>query len=89
MSDLEQELKLIREQYDRVQAAFAKQSEISTDLVMRVSALEKVLINKNLIEEREYVAELEEIGKQLSGLIEAAVKDHLSKEVEASQPEPQ
>jgi hypothetical protein len=89
MSDLEQELKLIREQYDRVQAAFAKQSEISTDLVMRVSALEKVLVNKNLIEEREYVAELEEIGKQLSGLIEAAIKDHLSKEVEASQPEPQ
>jgi hypothetical protein len=77
MSELEQELKLIKEQYDRVQAAFGKQSEISTDLVMRLSALERVLIKKNLIEEREYVAELEEIGKQLSGLIDVAIKEHI------------
>jgi hypothetical protein len=87
MSDLEQELKEIREQYERVQAAFGKQSEISTDLVMRVSALERVLVKKNLIEEREYVAELEDIGKQLSGLIDVALREHVEREAKANKPE--
>jgi hypothetical protein len=54
---------------------------------MRVSALERVLVKKNLIEEREYVAELEDIGKQLSGLIDVALREHVEREAKANKPE--
>jgi hypothetical protein len=52
------------------------QSDIITDLVVRVTALEQVLIKKNLVLENEYAAELQSIVDKMSGFTKLLIEQN-------------
>ncbi len=58
---------------------FEKQADIVMNVVMRLSAVEKLLFDKGVITKEEMAAELEEIGKHIGTLIDKAVKAELDK----------
>jgi hypothetical protein len=52
-----------------------KQGEIVTDLVMRIAAVERLLIDKKVITEQELVATLEKLSSDLMELIKQRLEE--------------
>ena len=66
------------------------QADMVTDLVVRVSALERVLIKKNIVPENEYAAELEGITKKMAGFAKLLAEQNQNQPspIEATDAEP-
>ena len=58
---------------------FEKQADIVMNMVMRLSAIEKLLIDKEVITKDEMAAELEQIGEHIGTMISKAVQEELNK----------
>lgn len=58
---------------------FEKQADIVMNVVMRLSAIEKLLIDKEVITKEEMAAELEQISGHIGEMITKAVQEELQK----------
>jgi len=58
---------------------FEKQADVVMNMVMRLSAVEKLLIDKKIVTQEEISVELEKIGGHIGTMISKAVQEELNK----------
>jgi hypothetical protein len=61
-----------------------KQSQIVTDLILRVSALEKLLLDNNLVSKDAYETALQEVAQKYTNLIKQSIDQFVKPKDEAS-----
>jgi len=63
------------------QELFARQSQVIATLALRISVLEKVLLDKKIITEAEVIKETEALGKEFAEKTQEALRKALETQV--------